>query len=195
MSEVHVRSDDWRAIVQVLSGEDRWTFGSTTNGYLDYVCGIPEIRWERREYTLGSCTVMEASLYALRMVGNGTMLENLKSMEVELCVPDVVRVAKVEGRKGLFVTSETVDVQGLLREFKPALERFPQPSAEDEKRMNWILSQGDVESNPRSSAPAPAPSPVRSYRYVCLYGHVNNEVERDPINDAFFCIKCGVEIK
>ena len=193
MNEVHVRSDDWRAIVQVLSGEDRWTFGSTTNGYLDYVCGIPKTRWERREYTLGSCTVMEASLYALEMVGNGTMLENLKSMEVELCVPDVVRVAKVEGRKGLFVASETVDVQGLLRAFKPALERFPQPSAEDEKHMNWILSQGDVESNPRSSAPAP--SPVHSYRYVCLYGHVNNEVERDPINDAFFCVECGVEIE
>jgi hypothetical protein len=194
MNEVRVKTDDWRAIAQALTGEDAWTYGATTEGYQDYTHGIPQTRWERREYTLGDHAVTEVSFYALRMVGNGHMLESLRSMEVELRMPEVVRVARVEGREGLFVASEEVDVRGRLGGAKASLERRPQAPAEDVIRVNRILAGEGAGSDPDPAA-APPPTPGVGFSYVCRYGHVNDEAERDPINDAFFCVECGVEIE
>ncbi len=195
MDEVRVKTDDWRALAQALTGSDAWTYGPIRQGYQDYTHGIPQTRWERRTFTLGGHEVTEVSFYALRMVGNGHMLETLRSMEVELRVPEVVQIAKIEGRQGLHVASGRADVRRRLEGWNPVTASRPSRRAEDVIRVNRILSGEEVEPGTDSTSSPEVPSPGVGASYVCRYGHVRDEVERDPINDAFFCVECGVEIE
>ncbi len=157
MDEVRVKTDDWRALAQALTGSDAWTYGPIRQGYQDYTHGIPQTRWERRTFTLGGHEVTEVSFYALRMVGNGHMLETLRSMEVELRVPEVVQIAKIEGRQGLHVASGRADVRRRLEGWNPVTSLGVRIGA----RKPWSLRGFGVKPAPRRPRARPTPWPGR----------------------------------
>lgn len=198
---IHVGTDGWRAVVDALfdSEDAEWEFVESTTEQRLLVHGIPTLMCRTVRWTVDGRPLEECTRYTTRMVGNGTLLEDQSAHEVDFESSDgPVRIVAIDGQSGYFVRPDTPAVRTLLARWKPTsrplpTERAPWPPQEDPAEPPRVYTERASDVLP--SVPHYEEGPVRAGPFWrCPLGHIHDSCERDPINDAFFCIECGREI-